>query len=86
MRVQILLSAIEGYLPKYQVHGVKLHQVLESEITQKAREEWSSRQPGEQAVRFLQKMPAKHGTHFRFLEVTQKDEKTLLVSYQGSKQ
>ncbi|SUU36980.1 Uncharacterised protein [Actinobacillus seminis] len=80
MKVDILLSAIGDYMPKYQQSGIKPHQALADEIIQKAKVAWVTRQPGESAVIFLQKMPAKHGLHFRFLEVTQKDENTLLVS------
>lgn len=80
MRVHILLSAIGDYMPKYQQPWVKPHQALADEIMQKAKAVWDTRQPGESTVRFLQKMPAKHGSHFRFLEVTQKDDNTLLVS------
>ncbi|MDY4281312.1 MAG: hypothetical protein SOX56_09640 [[Pasteurella] mairii] len=80
MRVQILFSAIGDYMPKYQQTGAQAHQTLADEITQKAKDVWDARQPGESTVRFLQKMPAKHGSHFRFLYVTQKDENTLLVS------
>lgn len=80
MKVDILLSAVGDYMPKYQQPGIKPHQALADEIIQKAKAVWATHQPGESAVRFLQKMPAKHGLHFRFLEVTQKDENTLLVS------
>ena len=80
MRVHILLSAIGDYMPKYRQPGIKPHQALADEIIQTAKAVWEARQPGESTVRFLQKMPAKHGSHFRFLEVTQKDENTLLVS------
>lgn len=80
MRVQILLSAIGDYMPKYQQSGVKPQQELAEEIIQKAKEVWSTRPTGVNTVRFLQKMPTKHDSHFRFLEVTQRDENTLLVS------
>lgn len=80
MRVQILFSAIGDYMPKYQHSEPQHHQVLVDEIIQQAKAVWAARQPQESVVRFLQKMPAQHGSHFRFLEVTQKDENTLLVS------
>lgn len=79
MRVQILFSAIGDYMPKYR-HLVQPDQALTDEIIQQAKAVWSTRQPQENVVRFLQKMPAQHGSHFRFLEVSQKDENTLLVS------
>ncbi|HDX0975798.1 hypothetical protein ACVND7_06860 [Avibacterium paragallinarum] len=80
MRVQILLSAIGDYMPKYQHLDTKPQQALIDEVIQQAKAVWATRQPQESAVRFLQKMPAQNGSHFRFLEVTQKDENTLLVS------
>ncbi|MBP4134168.1 hypothetical protein P9079_03105 [Gallibacterium anatis] len=79
MRVQILFSAIADYIPKYQ-DWTKPYQSLVDEITQNAEAFWKKRSMEENTVRFLQKMPAENGLHFRFLEVTQKDENTLLVS------
>ncbi|PJG84841.1 hypothetical protein CVP05_09810 [Conservatibacter flavescens] len=72
-------------MSKYQKVGDNAHQLLVDEISHKAKEVWNTRQPGENSVRFLQKMPAEYGSHFRFLEVTQKNENTLLVS-SGRKQ
>lgn len=67
-------------MPKYQHSETQHQQVLVNEIIQQAKAVWAARQLQESVVRFLQKMPAQHGSHFRFLEVTQKDEDTLLVS------
>ncbi|MCW9718532.1 hypothetical protein [Avibacterium sp. 21-599] len=80
MKVHILLSAIGDYIPKYQQRGDASYQALADEIMQQAKDVWQIRQPRENRVRFLQKMPSQYGSHFRFLEVTQKDENTLLVS------
>lgn len=80
MRVQILFSVVGDYMPKYQHLAPQSYQALADEIIEQAQAVWAARQPQESAVRFLQKMPAQHGSHFRFLEVTQKDENTLLVS------
>ncbi|EFM92041.1 hypothetical protein appser6_9490 [Actinobacillus pleuropneumoniae serovar 6 str. Femo] len=53
---------------------------LHKDITRNAIQSWQKRKEGEQKVRFLQAMPATHGAHFRFMNVQQKDEKTLLVT------
>lgn len=80
MRVNILFSAIGDYMPKYHTPGENPLRSLTDEIARKAKDAWNARLPNAKTVNFLQKMPAKYGQHFRFFEVTQKDENTLLVS------
>ncbi|MDE8035222.1 MULTISPECIES: hypothetical protein [Pasteurellaceae] len=53
---------------------------LQKDITHNAMLSWQNRKEGENKVRFLQAMPAQHGAYFRFLNVQQKDAKTLLVT------
>ncbi|QLB13902.1 hypothetical protein A6A11_03835 [Bisgaardia hudsonensis] len=53
---------------------------LQKDITHNAIQSWQSRKEGEHKVRFLQAMQVQYGAHFRFLNVHQKDEKTLLVT------
>lgn len=78
-QVHILLSSLEGYLSMYWTKE-KSHQKLADEIRKNAYQAWQNRLPGEKTVRFLQKMPKEHGSHFRFLEITQRNDKTLVVS------
>lgn len=81
MEVQINLNSVSGFLPKNWTRDT--HMILtqlQKDITRNAIQSWQNRQEGEHKVRFLQAMPAQYGAYFRFLNVHQKDEKTLLVT------
>lgn len=75
MNVQITLNSLSGYLsPNWQE---STHRVIEESIKQNALKAWTERDLGSNSVRFLQKMAQ---NHFRFLNVSQKDMNTLIVS------
>ncbi|OOS00895.1 hypothetical protein B0187_00965 [Haemophilus paracuniculus] len=75
MKVHITLLCLADYLPqKWQPSS---HHPLVEEIQQNAIKAWDKREPSETAVRFMQQMSERH---FRFLNVSQKNANTLVVS------
>lgn len=75
MKVHIALLCFADYLPK-KWQSSSYHPLVE-EIQQNAIKAWAEKKSGETSVRFMQQMSERH---FRFLNVSQKNANTLVVS------
>ncbi len=81
MEVQINLNTVSGFIPKHWTrNNHMILSQLQKDITRNAIQSWQNRKEDEHKVRFLQVMSATHGAYFRFMNVQQKDEHTLLVT------
>ncbi|WP_440209996.1 hypothetical protein [Actinobacillus pleuropneumoniae] len=69
MKVKITLECVGDFVSKYwsQRHT---HQQLLEDIKKNAIVAWQKREPGQQTVRFMQRMSS---NHYRFLHVKQTD-------------
>ena len=76
MRVEIKLSCIRDYLPKYWNSDTR-PTVLIEEIKRNAIDAWTKRLSHQEEVRFLQKLS---NNHLRFFDVSLKNEHVLVVS------
>lgn len=78
MSVHIKLSCVGDILPIKLNEWTPEHRALHHEISHKALDAWQNREKGTQSVRFMQQMPARQGLHFRFLSVSEQDDKFIV--------
>ncbi|WP_101776022.1 hypothetical protein [Pasteurella oralis] len=78
LTIDIKLICFEDYLSQY--WNKQIDNEVARAIKNAALKAWVNRYPHEKEVRFIYKMPANNGIHFRFFTIKQNSEGRLIVT------